>query len=281
MIPTPSPAAQRPAVPSSGAAAVFLVVVAVLFVGVGLSLQRLLGEAGVVAAEWLVLLVPALLFVRGGGWDPGATLSLRAPAARGLVGGLVLVAGATPVGWFLAWLQTLVIPVPWEMLEAMERMLAAPSPGRLLWLLFAVALTPAICEEVVFRGVLLGATRQLAHARFLLLNGLVFGAFHLSVESPIRFLPTAWLGIVIAWAVWRTGSLWVGSLMHLANNGVIVLAAAAPVGAELSSEVVGPPPLWILPPALLALTAGFAIIRHNPGASLEGGPEPDTTSEDP
>ena len=63
---------------------------------------------------------------------------------------------------------------------------------------------------------------------FVLLNGVMFGAFHLSFETVIRFLPTAWLGIVIAWAVWRTASIWTGVLMHLVNNASIVLLASMP-----------------------------------------------------
>ena len=221
------------------------------------------GEGGLVASQWLLLLLPSVLFVRAGGWDLRATLSLR-PASAGAVGaGLLLVAGAAPVGWYLAWVQTLFIPVPREMLEALEGLLRADSPGRLAWLFLAVAVTPAICEEVLFRGVLLGATRSLGPVRFLLLNGLVFGTFHLSTESAIRFLPTAWLGIVLAWAVWRTGSLYVGVLMHLANNGVILLAAVgAPAVGETTTDPLAPPPLWILPPALVALALGVRALSH-------------------
>lgn len=260
--PPTAAAAPSPDAPSPGAALGFVVAVAVLFLPGALLTTALLGEAGLMAAEWLFLFVPALLFVRAGGWDLRRTLSWR-PAPEGTVaGGLLLVAGALPLAWFLAWAQTLVVPVPPAVLEGMERMLAADTPGRVLWLLLAVALTPAVCEEVVFRGVLLGATRHLAPWRLLLLNGLVFGAFHLSVETAIRFLPTAWLGIVIAWAVWRTGSLAVGMVMHLANNATIVVAAALPAATEAPPDPAAPPPLWLAPVALLALAAGARRIAH-------------------
>ena len=266
----PAPSSDSPAVPrpSARSALYFVAGIAVVFFWVGTLFLVLMGEKGMVLAEWLLLFLPALVFVRWSGGDLRTSLSLRRPSVAGVAGGLLLVVGATPVGWLLAWLQTLVFPVPWEMLEGMERMLAADSPGPLLWLLVAVAVTPAVCEEIVFRGVLLGATRHLAPWRFLLLNGLVFGAFHLSLETWIRFLPTAWVGIVIAWAVWRTGSLFIGMLMHLVNNGVIVLAAAQPLPDEVTDPA-APPPLWLVPVALLALAAGLRIT-----AELPGGPEP-------
>jgi len=130
------------------------------------------------------------------------------------------------------------------------------------WLLLLLAVTPAICEETVFRGVLLGGTRSLTPWRAILLNGLVFGAFHLSFGTAFRFLPTAWLGIVIAWAVWRTGSLWVGALMHFLNNGTIVILASVPALSAAFDDPKAPPPLWLLPLAGLALVAGAAILNR-------------------
>jgi sodium transport system permease protein len=158
-------------------------------------------------------------------------------------------------------LQSFVIPIPWELLEGLEDLITADSAGRLAWLLILLAVTPAICEEFVFRGVLLGGTKSLAPWRFVLLNGLVFGAFHLSFETVIRFLPTATLGIVIAWAVWRTGSIWVGILMHLLNNGAIVVLASVPSLRDRFADPEAPPPLWLLPFAVIALAAGVRILR--------------------
>ncbi len=55
----------------------------------------------------------------------------------------------------------------------------------------------------------------------LLLGLLVlFAAFNLSLDAVIRFLPTATLGIVIAWAVWRT---------------IVVVAYAESAGGALRS----------------------------------------------
>lgn len=258
----------------------FLFGVALLFFYGGIRLQVGLGEAGLLASEWLLLLLPAVLFVVVGRFDPVQTLSLRRPSARGLLGGLLLIAGAAPVGWTIGWLQSFVIEIPWEMLEGLEQLVTADSPGRLLWLVLLLAVTPALCEETVFRGVLLGGTRSLGPTRFILLNGLAFGAFHLSFETVIRFLPTAWLGIVIAWAVWRTGSLWVGVLMHVLNNGVIVVLASWPAVRDAFADPNAPPPLWLAPVAALSLFLGIRILlRETPEARPDSELQPPTYSE--
>ena len=263
--------------PDPQAAVFFVAGVAVLFFWLGITLQIRLGERGLLASEWLLLFVPALLFVRLGGFDPRATLSLRRPSRDGVLGALLLVAGATPLAWGIGWVQTFFLPIPWEILEGLQELVTAQTPGRLAWLMLLLAVTPAFCEEFVFRGVLLGGTRTLATWRVVLLNGVVFGAFHLSFETAIRFLPTAWLGIVISWAVLRTGSIWVGSLMHLLNNGTIVLLASVPALQALVSDPEAPPPLWLMPLAAASLYAGVRIVASLP-AVPRGQPLP--SSED-
>jgi len=249
-------------VPSAGASIGFVAAVAVLFFYGGVSLQIHLGERGILASEWLLLFLPALLFVRGGGFDIRRTLSLRTPRRVALAGALLLIAGCMPIAWVIGWLQTFVLPVPWDLLRGLEKLVTAGSLRRFAWLLLLLAVTPALCEEMVFRGVLLGGTRKLDPRKAILLNGLVFGAFHLSFETAIRFLPTAWLGIVIAWAVWRTGSIWIGVLMHFLNNGTILVLASVPALRASFADPEAPPPLWLIPLAVLALVGGVWILRR-------------------
>jgi len=249
-------------VPDSATALGFVALLAVLFFYGGVRLQIGLGESGLLAAEWLLLFVPAVAFVLVGGYDVRRTLSLRAPSVRDLSAGVLLVAGGLPLVWLIGWLQTFVLPIPWEMLEGLEELVTARDAGRFLWLMLLLAVTPALCEEIVFRGVLLGGTRTLEPRRMIVLNGVVFGAFHLSFETVIRFLPTAALGALIAWAVWRTGSLWVGALMHFLNNGSIVAITSTPALRESLSDPDAPPPLWLIPLGAALFAAGARLLTR-------------------
>jgi sodium transport system permease protein len=259
---------RRERVPDPAMVMVFVAVLAVVFFLGAIQFQIRLGEAGLLVSEWVLLFIPAVLFVAVGGFDGVRTLSLRRPSVNGVVGGVVLIAGAVPLVWVIGWLQTFVLPIPWELLEGLEQLVTADTPGRLLWLLLLLALTPAVCEEFVFRGVLLGGTRNLEPWRFVVLNGVVFGAFHLSFETAMRFLPTATLGIAIAWAVWRTGSLWVGTIMHFLNNATIVVLASTPSLREALSDPDMPPPLWLVPLGVIAVVVGVSILLR------EAPPEP-------
>ena len=249
------------ATPSAAQAIGFIAAVAVLFFYMGFPLQAGWGERGLLLSEWLILLLPAFLFVRVAGFDFGETFSFRRPEGQKVLGALLLIAGGMPLGWFLAWAQGFVLPIPWDMLEGLEDLITAESPSRFLWLLALLALTPAICEEVVFRGVLLAGTRGRASAvRVAAFNGLVFGAFHISFESAFRFLPTAWLGFLLAWAVLSTRSIWVGILMHFVNNGSIVLMASIPALRAWLEDGGEAPPWVLLAPALLAVAMGVRLL---------------------
>ena len=267
-------------VPEANAVFVFVALVAVLFFYGGIRLQIAFGERGLVAAEWLLLFLPALLFVVLGRYDLRRTLSLRPADGRSLLAGVLLVAGGLPLVWLVGWLQSFVLPIPWELLEGLEELVTADSLGRLVWLIAILALTPALCEEIVFRGVLLGGTRMLEPWRMIVLNGLVFGAFHLSFETAIRFLPTALLGMLIAWAVWRTGSIWVGVLMHFVNNASIVVLTSAPELREAFSDPEAPPPLWLVPIGAAVLAAGVATLRNKRPPASAGGAGGDGIAED-
>ena len=255
----------------------FVAMVAVLYFAGGILLFASFGEPGIAMAEWMLLFIPALLFVGWGGFDPTTTLSIRRPRARALAGAAVLGAGAIPLGWLLGWLQSYVLPVPPDLVESLDRLVTANSPGRLAWLVFLLAVTPAVCEEIVFRGVLLGGTRSLTPFRAIVLNGVVFGLFHVSFETVVRFLPTAYLGIVIAYAVQRTGSLFVGMLMHFMNNATIVLVASIPIAREIIADPEAPPPAGLVLLAGMLFAGGLRLLReaeqgHVTEPNLKGNP---------
>jgi sodium transport system permease protein len=221
-----------------------------------------MGELGILVSEGLLLLLPVLLFIWSGRFNAGETLSLRRPRSRHLAAALLIILGGTPLAWLIAWLQTFVFEIPWEYLEGMSDFLISDSLSRVLWLLLILAVTPALCEEFLFRGVLLAGTRRrFPFPRVVLLNGVVFGAFHLFSGGIFRFLPTAWLGVLLAWVVYRTGSIWMGSLMHFINNGSVVILAASPWMVERFADPDQAPPWWLLLVAVASLVSGAFILE--------------------
>ncbi|MGD2121179.1 MAG: type II CAAX endopeptidase family protein, partial [Gemmatimonadota bacterium] len=241
-----------------------ILLVAVLYFYLAARFQVGFGETGLLVSQVALLLLPTIVFLRLGRYDARKVLFLKAPSPRGVVAGLLIILGGTPLVWLLTWLQGFFLPMPQEFLEGMADFLQAESLGEILWLLTLVAVTPAICEEVLFRGAFLsGIHRKMTPFRAIVLNGIVFGAFHVPSATVYRLLPSASLGMLLAWVVLRTRSIWPAMLMHFVNNGSIVVLASFPWIMERFSDPDRGPPIWLLLPALVSLLIG--------GFLLEGG----------
>ncbi|MBX6365797.1 MAG: CPBP family intramembrane metalloprotease, partial [Gemmatimonadetes bacterium] len=188
------------------------------------------GPAGILAAEWLLMFIPALAFLYLGGFSYRRALLLRRPTRRHLLAALLAGAGSIPMAWVLARLGMRFLPLPAELGRAADQLFARPAgPGDVALLFAVVVLTPAVCEEVIFRGILFTALRRtLSLGTAALVSALVFGAFHVSSESALRFMPTAWTGLVVALVAGRTGSIWTGMIVHALNNGVLLALALSP-----------------------------------------------------
>lgn len=89
--------------------------------------------------------------------------------------------------------------------------------------LIVLAVTPAFCEEFLFRGYIQRqAERSWGIIAGILFSGIVFGLYHLRLTQA---LPLSVLGIYLAYLVWRTGSLWPAIIVHFANNAIAVIVA--------------------------------------------------------
>ena len=96
-----------------------------------------------------------------------------------------------------------------------------------------IALTPALCEEILFRGIVLNSTRQWRTGSAILLNGVLFGAMHMSLAN----LPAlSIMGAYMAFIVWRSGSIFQSCLVHFINNSLAVLMLHYSLEERVSEE---------------------------------------------
>ncbi len=119
--------------------------------------------------------------------------------------------------------------------------------GILLGFLF-IGITPAICEELLFRGYMFRAFEKSTRLiTTILVTSIVFSMFHLDVMG---FLPRMFLGVLLAYVTWTSNSLYPAMLGHLVNNGGIVIAAG--FNPELLNEA--PTPDSEMPWLLIAIS---------------------------
>ncbi len=185
---------------------------------------------------------------------------------------VALTIAVQPIILYLGWLNLqLPLPESWIELDKMqmsmiEKLLSGDMP---LWImLFHVAVVPAVCEELMFRGVILrNFERELPPWVAIVLTGTLFGLYHLRFTQA---LPLVLLGILITWLVWRTGSLWVVVAVHFVNNaGSVVFASFFPEIAFDPTFTESAPPVYLVVAGLIVAPAVFTLLIQHLNASTE------------
>lgn len=99
--------------------------------------------------------------------------------------------------------------------KLMENAGFSSSPSILL-ILYAVLLGP-IEEELTYRGVALAsAQRALPFWAANIFQALLFAVFHM---NPIQGIYAFFIGLFLGYVFYRTGSIWISSLLHMLFNG--------------------------------------------------------------
>jgi ABC-2 type transport system permease protein/sodium transport system permease protein len=100
-----------------------------------------------------------------------------------------------------------------------------PLPVKLLCL----ALVPAVCEELTFRGFLMSAfLKRMPVFIAVLITALLFGMFHVFVRDALMFermIPSTFMGILLGYVCVRSGSVIPGIILHVIHNGLLITIA--------------------------------------------------------
>lgn len=147
--------------------------------------------------------------------------------------------------------------------ESLQRARALP----LVWFLFALAVVPAICEEIFFRGYLFSALKPHGPAAAIFGSAVLFGLFHTFMAEILgleRLLPTTLLGVMLGWLCWRSGSVFPGMVMHAVYNGCLNVLAYYQPELEKQSWFAGSQTQVILTvcgAAAVGLGIGWGVLR--------------------
>jgi uncharacterized protein len=182
--------------------------------------------------------------------------------------GALLVLSVQPIVIYIGYLNSL-LPVPdifSELQSSQYQMIEnfLKTEGILLFALLNIAMIPALCEEVLFRGYVMRAfEKSWGIVASIVISGIVFGMFHIQLGN---LLPLATLGIILALMTWLSNSIWPAVIAHFINNGMAVLIGLTypeMLFREMTSEIL--PPLWLL---ILSILFTLLLIRFMLSQSL-------------
>ena len=249
--------------------------VVTLFLAVGNDIQLLkLGQA---ISSILMFVAPPLILYAFTRKHPMREIGFRKPNTLWmLLIGVALMFVSLPVtNQLTTWNEKMNLGSTFESLEAMlkqmedmagdltERMLKVDTIGGLLMNLLVIALIPAIGEELTFRGVVqqsLVKGCKNAHLG-IILSAAIFSFIHFQFYG---FLPRMFLGIILGYMFYYSGSLWTSILMHFINNGTAVVVAyleqkgLSSVDAEHFGATEN---IWVII-ASLVVTVGLIVISN-------------------
>ena len=281
---------ERSGIPSWLTVLVGLVIAFILFQGISLVVMLLLLAANDVALSDLTsgleiileqnarelivantigqvfgLLIPALIFTGLHTTNRSGFLRFRGTDVR-LV--LLSVFGLIALIPVVQWIGVVSDSMPWPdfirefeqaQTDLIERVLL--QDFGLMFTLSMMALTPALCEEILFRGYIQRqAERSMGVWGGILFSGIIFGLYHLRITQA---LPLAMLGTYLAYLTWRSGSLVPAFIVHFANNAFAVFIGkygAEIVGSEVDLQTFHFP--WAVVVSAIVVLVGVTVVFH-------------------
>jgi len=219
---------------------------------------------GLLLTEIVLIAGPPILIARRLKYDIRTTFRLRSLSPASIIWTILAAASTWVIVVEMSAVQNEIFPYPKSFLDAFKGIFETFHSRGLAYSLGIMALLPAVCEEILFRGfVLTGFRKQWGTTRAVVITAILFGLFHL---SPYRYIPTACLGVVIGAAVVWTGSLWAGMLAHFVANGISTVVFH--LTQESHSQIMTALdegdylPLWLVALSVIMLLVSVRFLLH-------------------
>ncbi len=181
------------------------------------SLVFRLGIWGTGLVQMIILAVPVFYawYMKA---DFKKLFSLRVPKWNHVLGGILL--------WLGIWLLEQIVLVSlaeWfpSLVETSDALNSVIMDSGFVSAFIVVGICPALAEEFAFRGFLLGTLKDKWKPWMaIIVSAVLFGAYHMNL---LQFIGGSMMGVGLGLAVYMSGSIWIGTLMHFINNGLSVI----------------------------------------------------------
>lgn len=158
--------------------------------------------------------------------DLRSSFSLRLPSMRYVLGAGLIGLSVWTIAYEINLFQAQWIGMPEALLKNAELLEQALASLPFIHAITLIALVPAFCEELLFRGFLLGGLRDSAGKwGSILATAASFAVFHIFFfKLPVTML----LGVVLGYLCWQARSILPAMLAHALHNGFIATRALRP-----------------------------------------------------
>ena len=157
----------------------------------------------------IFFIVPAIIYIIVTKSNYKKVFSLKKPKGKDVFFSILIAALALPIMTFFSYTSSFFYTN--DVALVLDQMRVYP-----LWLMIlVVGVTPAITEEITIRGIALSGFEFKSKNVAAIMTGIMFGILHLNAH---QFLYATAMGIILAYVVRATGSIFLSMLIHFLIN---------------------------------------------------------------
>lgn len=222
-------------------------------------------------AQYMLMLLPTVWIVRS--WHSSTVrryMRFSVGSVKDIVLGIAAALCFFPANIAISNYFVCLLGIPDTLVEINSSLFTAHTGAEFLWLVFVVCGTPALCEEVFFRGCVQRTFERSMGWKAVLLTGFLFGLYHL---QPLGLFTLSGLGFLIGLFYHVSGALLPAMAVHFTNNFLVTLILYVPKsvgGIRLSGSDTLPWWMVISSVALLIMVL-YAFIKSH--VRIAGPPE--------
>ncbi|WP_416198175.1 MAG: CPBP family intramembrane metalloprotease [Sporanaerobacter sp.] len=199
---------------------IFYLIIGVLLLFLGGLVQSKEIYLGLIITEYLIILLPTITYLKARGYSLKKVLKLNKISAKEVALIFLIVIFSYPVGVFLNYLMILLLS---NFTELKPTPIPIPKSTWEYFLgLLVISLSPGICEEVLFRGMVMSSYEKLGKKKAIIISAILFGIFHFNLQNLVGPI---FLGIIFGFIAYKTNSLFSTMIAHGVNNSIATTIA--------------------------------------------------------
>lgn len=192
---------------------IFYLIIAILLLTIGGIAQTYDLFSGLLITEYILILLPVIGYLKFKGYNIKQILRLNKVKFKDAFLIILITILMYPVATFINSIILIIISLFGELKPTP---IPTPSSSSFYLLgLFVIGVTPGICEEVMFRGLIMQGYSKKGYKKAIFISALLFGIFHFNIQN---LLGPIFLGVVFGFIVYKTNSLIAAMIAHATNN---------------------------------------------------------------
>lgn len=194
---------------------ILYLIIALLLITLGALAQHREVYTGLLITEYLIVLMPTLLYIKLRGFSIKQVLRLNKISLKQAIYVILIVILSYPIAIFFNFIGIMALS---RFGHVIPNSVPIPSTQSEFILGFLIiALSPGICEEVMFRGLVMSSYKKLGKKKAIIYSAILFGLFHFNIQN---LLGPIFLGIIFGIIALKTDSILSTIIGHTMNNTI-------------------------------------------------------------